>query len=748
MNSIPAIFFLRRATEDRSVEFVCENIARFGYTPEDFTSGRIPYARLVHPEDLERVQGEVSSYSEAGVSGYTQQYRIVTRSGDVRWVDDWTWIRRGPRGDITHYQGLVIDITRRKQAEDARRRWQHDYEALVSSVDGIVWEADARTLQFSFVSQQAERLLGYPIERWLTEPTFWKDHIHPDDQEWAVAFCTEATRGKRAHDFEYRMMAVDGRMVWLRDIVTVVVEQDQPVKVRGVMVDVTERKQAETALRQSEERYRELFENANDIIYTHDMAGDFTSLNKAAERVTGYTRDEALTMNIAQVVAPEHLERARQMIAHKGASGVLTTYEIDIVAKDGRRVTFEVSSRLILKDGQPAGVEGIARDITERRRLEEQLRQSQKLEAVGLLAGGVAHDFNNLLNGIIGFAELALRELPEGSRGHEHLSRVPPMGQQAADLVGQLLTFARKAPLELKLLDLNLLLEETGKILRRTLPENLTIRADFCPERLMIKADYAQVQQTLLNLATNARDAMPRGGTLTIRLAAVRFTEESLKGHAARRPGAFTCVTVADTGPGIPASIRDRIFDPFFTTKEPGKGSGLGLTSVYGIVHHHEGWIEVETVEPHGVSFHVFLPLLPSQAASDPPPAAPVPRGTETLLLVEDDPIVRELGEILLTELGYTALTAADGVEALAIFRAHPEIALVLTDAVMPRMGAADLVPALRSLNPEVKVLVATGYAPEQIRTSLKHLRLSGYIAKPFRQSDLATAVRAALDGP
>ncbi|MBI3780804.1 MAG: PAS domain S-box protein, partial [candidate division NC10 bacterium] len=236
-------------------------------------------------------------------------------------------MRRGPRDDITHYQGIVIDITERKRAEEALRHSRQSYEALVSSVDGIVWEADARTFQFSFVSQQAERLLGYPIERWLTEPTFWKDHIHPDDQEWAVALCTEATRGKRAHDFEYRMMAADGRTVWLRDIVTVVVEHDQPVKVRGVMVDITEHKRAETALRQSEERYRELFENANDVIYTHDLAGNFTSLNKAAEQVTGHTRDEALTMNISQVVAPEHLERARQMIARMVAQGVPTTYE-------------------------------------------------------------------------------------------------------------------------------------------------------------------------------------------------------------------------------------------------------------------------------------------------------------------------------------------------------------------------------------------------------------------------------------
>ncbi|MBI3781185.1 MAG: response regulator, partial [candidate division NC10 bacterium] len=405
-------------------------------------------------------------------------------------------------------------------------------------------------------------------------------------------------------------------------------------------------------------------------------------------------------------------------------------------------------SRLIHKEGQPAGVEGRARDITERRRLEEQLRQSQKLEAVGLLAGGVAHDFNNLLNGIIGFAGLALRELSEGSKGYHHLSRVPSMGKQAADLVGQLLTFARKAPLERGPLNLSLLLKETAKMLQRTLPESIAIQAEPTREPLVVQADLAQAQQIILNLATNARDAMPRGGILTLRLAPVTLTRESLGSHPERRPGDFACLTVGDTGTGIPAALRARIFEPFFTTKPPGQGTGLGLASIYGIVHQHEGWLEVETAEGQGSAFHVFLPRVPVQVPAGAPPAEALPLGVETILLVEDNPMVRELGEIFLAELGYKVITAADGLEALAAFRTHPEIALVLTDAIMPRMGAQELIPALRALNSEIKVLVATGYAPQEVRASLDHLLLSGYIRKPFRQDDLAAAVRAALDGP
>ncbi len=217
-----------------------------------------------------------------------------------------------------------------------------------------------------------------------------------------------------------------------------------------------------------------------------------------------------------------------------------------------------------------------------------------------------------------------------------------------------------------------------------------------------------------------------RGGTLTLRLAPVTLTAARLNGHLERRPGDFVCLTVADTGTGIPAAIRDRIFDPFFTTKAPGQGTGLGLASVYGIVHQHQGWLEVETAEGQGSAFHVFLPRLPGPAPVAPAAAEALPRGTETLLLVEDNPMVLELGEIHLTELGYTVLTAGDGLEALPVFRAHPEIALVLTDAIMPRMGAAALIPALRALDSSVKVLVATGYASAEIRASLDHLHLSG----------------------
>lgn len=508
---------------------------------------------------------------------------------------------------------------------------------------------------------------------------------------------------------------------------------------------------AEELLRKAEAKFRGLVEWAPYALVIVDTEGRICLVNRQTEQLFGYTREELVGLPV-EVLVPERLRNL-----HRGyRAGYFTNARprpmgmgLDLYGrcKDGSEFPVDISlGPLEAEEGML--VIAAIRDITERKRAEEELRQAQRLEAVGLLAGGVAHDFNNLLNGIIGFVELALRELPPGSTGHNRLSRVPGLGRQAADLIARLLTFARQAPQERKPLDLNALLKETAEFLRRTLPETLTLRVEPAPEPMVVEADLAQTQQLFLNLATNARDAMPGGGTLSLRLIPVTLTAASVGGGPERRPGDFVCLTVADTGTGIPAAIRDRIFDPFFTTKAPGQGTGLGLASVYGTVHQHQGWIEVETAEGQGTAFQIFLPQLPGPVPVAPAVAETLPRGTETLLVVEDNPMVLELGEIFLTQVGYTVLTARDGTEALEVFRAHSEIALALTDAIMPRMGAEALIPALRALNPRIKILVATGYASAEIRASLDHLPLLGYIQKPFRQAELALAVRTALDGP
>jgi len=611
----------------------------------------------------------------------------------------------------------------------------------------MIWYKDKENTILR-VNRSAAESIGLPVEELEGRSVY---DLYPDEAaQYHEADLQVIQSGGPKLGIVEMLQTASGEKRWIQT--DKIPYRDQEGNIIGVIVfavDISDRMQAEMEVRESEKRYRDLVETSNDLICALDLGGRWTFVNRtAAMRILGYAPEEMLGRRFAEFIPQERLDDAMETFERVKTGAPQIGYETAFLRKDGAPVDMSFNTlALRAPNGKVEGVMCIGTDITERKRLEGELFQAQKLDAIGRLAGGVAHDFNNLLSGIIGFTELTLRELPEGSRGHGYLSRVPGMGRQAADLTGQLLAFARKAPLERRALNLNLALWEAAGLLKRTLPESLYLQVEASPEPLLVEADLAQIQQVLLNLASNARDAMVQGGALTLRSARITFDEQGASAYPERRPGAFARLTVADTGTGIPEAIRDRIFEPFFTTKVPGEGTGLGLASAHGAVHQHEGWIEVETAIGQGTAVHAFLPLLPQPVALAAEPEMEVPRGTETLLLVEDNPMVRELGEVLLTQLGYTVLTASDGVEALVTFQARPGIALVITDAIMPRMGASEMVPGLQRINPGIKVLVITGYTPEAIKESLRHLAICGFIQKPFRHVDLAVAVREALDG-
>lgn len=640
-------------------------------------------------------------------------------------------------------QALRAEIAEYQRVEEALRASEEKYRALVSEVNDGLFAVDAQGV-ITFANRALAKIHGVESLEQLVGRSFM-EFIPPVELKRVKGlFVSAVETGNPAEVIETQIVRPDGETVFVEVKPVPILDRGRVVGLRGILRDVTERKRAEGRIRL---QAAALEAAANGIIIT-DRNGTIRWVNPAFTWLTGYTAKEAIDRNPRILRSGQHDQAFYHNLWETVLSGRVWQGKTVNRRKDGSLYTEEQTITPVRDErGDITHFIAIKQDITGRKRLEDQFRQAQKLEAIGLLAGGIAHDFNNLLNGIIGFADLALEQMPADSKGHHYLSQVPEIVRQAADLVAQMLSFARKAPLQLKPLDLAPLLQETASLLRRTLPETIAIELELAHEPLVVNADGAQVQQIFLNLATNARDAMPQGGTLTLRLTPVTLIEASLGGHPERRPGAFACLTVADTGTGIPAVIRDRIFEPFFTTKETGHGTGLGLASVHGIAHQHEGWIEVETAEGQGSAFHVFLPLVPAPAEVAPSAEKSLPRGTETLLLVEDNPMVLELGEILLSGLGYTVLSAADGVEALATFQAHSDIAMVLTDAVMPRMGAADLIPALRALDPEIKVLVATGYAPDEIQHSLERSGIAGYVRKPYSQADLATAVRAAIDG-
>jgi PAS domain S-box-containing protein len=511
---------------------------------------------------------------------------------------------------------------------DALGHSERRFEDLVQAINAIVWEADARTFAFSFVSEQAEAILGYPVEDWLQQPSFWADHLHPDDREAAVSYCLECTRTLRNHEFEYRMIAKDGKAVWVRDLVTV----------------------------------------------------------------------EAST------------------------------------------------------DGAPARLRGVMFDVTRRKHLESQLMQAQKMESVGRLAGGIAHDFNNMLTAILGHTELCSRALlVGGGRAREHLHEIQEAALRARDLTRQLLTFARREVAEPRVLDVDSLVQDAGKLLRRIIGEDIELVLPTAKSATLIRADAVQIERVLVNLAVNARDAMPRGGTLRIAVTPVTLGLDEAKQHGALPAGSYVRLTVSDTGVGMSEEAKAHLFEPFFTTKAVGKGTGLGLATCYAIVAQSGGHIEVESELGRGTTVIIHLPRVrgvadaaDTRVGSEPE----LPRGRETVLVVEDEPVVRALSTRILREQGYTVLEAQNGEEALRLASTYEggPIQLLLTDVVMPQMRGDALAQRFRLEHPATRVLFTSGYADsESFRANLIATG-TGFIEKPFSPASLARKVRETLD--
>jgi two-component system cell cycle sensor histidine kinase/response regulator CckA len=638
------------------------------------------------------------------------------------------------------------------EVEAERRRLKN----IVANVPGVVWEAwgepDAATQRIDFVSDYVETMLGYSVEEWLTTPNFWLSIVHEDDKERAAREAAARFKSGKGGTSEFRWVARDGRVLWVEARSTIVTDAaGNSAGMLGVTMDITHRKHAEEELRQSEERYRDLVENAHDIIYTHDLEGNYTSINAAAEQITGYTREEALRMNITQTVPPEQLETVRQMIVRKLAGDRMTSYELEIIAKDGRRIPVEVNTALIIQDGVAVGIQGIARDVTERKKLEHQLRQSQKMEAIGLLAGGVAHDFNNLLTAIIGYTDLTIRRLRNDDPLQRNLEEIRKAGDLAASLTRQLLAFSRKQILQPRILDLNSVVAEMGRMLRRLIGEDIELRTVLRQDLGKIKADPGQIEQVIMNLAINARDAMPSIGKLTIETQAVTFAEELADQPFAVSPGSYVKLLVTDTGIGMDEETVARIFEPFFTTKESGRGTGLGLSTVYGIIKQSGGYILVHSNVGRGTTFTVYLPQIdtgpdeykPNTTIEDPL------QGDETILLVEDEDTVRRTVSKILAMYGYEVLEAQNGRSALQLCELYRKpIDLLLTDVVMPEMSGRELANRLASQHPEMKVLYMSGYTDDVIVHHGVLDQGTEFIQKPFTPDVLARRVRDVLDGP
>lgn len=508
--------------------------------------------------------------------------------------------------------------------------------------------------------------------------------------------------------------------------------------------------QSEKALRQSEQRYRLLFDHNLAGLYCSTLDGHILDCNDSFVRMFGYTSREEIMgkSGQAQELYSSPAERTA-FISALQEKKVLTNLEMCLRTKDGRQVWVLENASLLHRGGDlPALVEGTLVDITERKNLEEQFRQAQKMEAIGQLTGGIAHDFNNLLTIIKGNSELLLDRIDLAQPLYKSVHQIKKSADQAAALIRQLLAFSRMQVLQPRVLDLNSVVAETGKILPRLLREDIEVVLVPGASLDRVKADPNQIEQIILNLAVNARDAMPGGGKLIVETANVDLDESYARLHPSVKPGQYVLLAITDTGTGMAAETQAHIFEPFFTTKEARKGTGLGLATVYGIVKQSGGWIWVYSEPGQGTAFKIYLPkvadVIPADSASS--PRAATPHGTETILLAEDQIGIRDLVRPFLEDIGYTVLEASDGEAALRIAQQHRgQIDLLLTDIVMPKMGGHQLAQQTAALHPHMKVLYMSGYA--EYATSRAGNSHAGELAlqKPFSMDALAIKVREVL---
>jgi len=562
-----------------------------------------------------------------------------------------------------------------------------------------------------------------------------------DEHRAAFRALTERAFSGESGTLEFRIVGLKGTPRWLETHVVPFRDGHGTVAAAlGITRDTTDRRLADAALRESERNFRMLFEQATDGIFICDDDLRFLDVNPAACRITGYTREELLTLGVHDMLAPGEPSLARDLPGF--STGQVVTIEHPAVRKDGSRYIAEVTAKR-LPDGR---VQSFVRDVTERLALQAQLLQAQKMESIVRLAGGIAHDFNNLLTVINGTADLAIAGHHGGSPLRQDLEQIRQAGERAAAMTRQLLAMSRQQLLQPEVLDVNTIIRDMQGMLQRLIGEDVSLHLALAKNLGHIRADPSQLEQVILNLAINARDAMTNGGTLTIE------TRDVATAALAHRPilsGPHVMLAVRDTGVGMDEAARKRVFEPFFTTKEVGKGTGLGLSTVYGIVRQSGGSVWVDSRPGAGTTFTIYFPRIEGavEARRTPVPAPRDADGNETVLVVEDEPAVLTLSRRILEGAGYRVVTAANGVEALQLLERLTEpLHLMLTDVVMPGMNGRELATRVARLRPELKVLYTTGYTTDGLLRRGVIDATSHIVTKPFTARELRRKVREILD--
>jgi PAS domain S-box-containing protein len=638
------------------------------------------------------------------------------------------------------------------RAVAALRESEEHYRTLVENAPEaiIVFDVDKRT--FVDCNENALRLFRLTREEMLrSNPAKLSTALQPDGRTPGAAEWERMELALRAGSpsFEWMYSNSQGNE-FPAEVHLVRLPSPARRLIRGSILDITGRKRSEEALRESEARYRGLVNNATyGLFWMRVPEGTLLYVNPALIRILGYeSAEELLQVGLARNLYCDPSAHEKTMADYLARGRVHAT--VDWKRKDGRIITVRVSGRRAkYPDRNYDCAEVIVEDVSERTALEKQLVQAQKFEGIGQLAGGIAHDFNNMIGAILGWADLGMEETESGSRIHRHFEKVQHQAKRAAGLTRQLLAFARRQILEPRNMDMNKTVTETLSLLEKVIGGNIEVKMHLADDLGIVCADPTQVEQVLMNLCINARDAMPAGGSLTIETSNAAFDEKYCASQPFARPGRYVMLSVADTGTGMDSATLDRIFEPFFTTKEMGGGTGLGLATVYGIARQHGGFVHVYSEIGHGSRFRVFFPVSPSAsvAPGTVEDAQPVRGGTETILVAEDHEGLREIARETLSKYGYRVLLAADGEQAVQAFQSkRDKIDLVLLDVVLSRLSGPDAYSQICRENPGVPVIFVTGYSPDIALLSKVQAQGLPIVQKPYSPRDLARKVREMLD--
>ena len=668
------------------------------------------------------------------------------RGTEGRWVSVTARPFADERGNPIGAIALYRDVTRRRQAEQALRASERRYRLLFEkNLAGILRSTlDGRVLEYN---EAFARMLGYDSSSELATLNTRAFYYQPSDREDLIA---RLRQQKSITQEEVCFRHKDGGSVWILLNMNLVEAEDEVGEptIIATSFDITERKESREALRESQKRFGAFMRHLPGVAFMKNREGQYVFYNESAQRLFDLNPDDFLGKTDHQVWPAEYAERFMANDAEVIRSKKLLETVEAIPHQHALHHWLIYRFPILDEHDEVHFVGGVGIDITERRELEEQLRQSQKMEAIGRLAGGVAHDFNNLLTVISGYGDMIMRSLPENDPMRGSVEEVMRAASRATSLTNQLLAFSRRQVIQPKVLDLNVLVANMDRMLRRVIGEHIELETVLTPGLGSVKADTGQLEQVIMNLAVNARDAMPEGGNLSIRTANVDIPRSS-KLHADVQPGSYVRLTVADTGKGMDTEIMVHLFEPFYTSKSTGKGTGLGLSTVYGIVKQSGGEIVVESEPGRGATFHIYMPRIAGAMETAHSAAARpgILTGTETILLVEDEPGVRQLVREMLHRLGYTILEAGGGPEALRLYdQHHGSIDLLLTDVIMPQMSGRDLAERLRLRRPSLKVLYVSGYTDDMLA---HHGMLEAdvfLLPKPFAPDELARKLREVLD--